>query len=979
MKRTALFLALTVCIGFSTAFTASAQYNEPGVMPAAPTPPAVRFPEPLAPGGMFPDGLIGLSSTSPGVLYTVDSGTGAAAPYVPLNGEASFTGLSYLSGTLYGTDLIGYPGGAGGFDIGSIDTDGTINFLSDQNGSSNWHGLASDEAADIMWSIDLNNSNQLTEQFLDGTVNVIGPSGIEGRGMAYDDGNGILYALGPASDAQSLYTVDRATGASTLIGPTGITSFYVGLAFDECSRTLYMTATQPGPANGPSFLYTLDTATGAATLVGPTGFSTIDGLAWKGECFKKELTSGPDADGDGAIDLVVEIGQLTPAAYDFTITWAGFEGVPVLIGDRAPAEWDVTEIEFDGTGLPLDCGGEATFVGPYGMVDVFRGGKPGKKCESDTGIEWMPATSQTLTHFYWTNGWTAGPLGGPFGTVNRVNADGSGAAVLANTAASGGPLYRVTDVEIDQARDALYFTNWHSGTSNNPDEAIYRTDLNGAGQIQFSSASSSATGASGLHRLAVDPANGDVYFARGVSYANPDEVSRVDVTGGGYTQLIGATDGWFYSGVALDDVNGLVYFGDGGFIWGVGVIDGSLNVMTKAGAAPAVLVPHGAGPPLFGMGGMGKTVAFDPNFGPMGTAFYSGWLINDIYQGPGDLGTTGEIYAYDVASGVSTLIYSDPAHGIPDIEVDTDTQRIYWTDYVRGEIRSANYDGSGPAVEVSGLLNPFGLALGFEVDNTLNVQLLARCHDNKKNQKCKPTSCGALYLNYGAAAYDKETGELLAGPTDPLCLAAVEDLNGGGLVLDGSGDEDGDFLSDLEEACEIGTDPCDADTDDDGIPDNRDECPLEGPADPALGEILDPNGCIRQSQCSDGDDNDGDGLIDFGADPQCDDILDDDESPKACVPSTCAAGFPQCDATDPNGCYCFATDPAITTGVCVDDFYCSGAEDCSADPTICEPLGKACYYDTCCGRAFCGPAMCTGQIQSAPITMDPAAPKASGL
>jgi hypothetical protein len=175
-------------------------------------------------------------------------------------------------------------------------------------------------------------------------------------------------------------------------------------------------------------------------------------------------------------------------------------------------------------------------------------------------------------------------------------------------------------------------------------------------------------------------------------------------------------------------------------------------------------------------------------------------------------------------------------------------------------------------------------------DNTLNVQTLARCHDNKNNKKCKPTSCGALYLNYGAIAFEKDpdTGELVLddngdpivvdGPTDDICLAAVDDVDGDGtFTWDGSGDEDGDNLTDLEEACDIGTDPCLYDTDGDGVPDDVDDCALEGPADPGLGEIGEADGCNRQSQCSDGVDNDDDGAVDYLEDPSCDSLVDDSE------------------------------------------------------------------------------------------------------
>lgn len=246
----------------------------------------------------------------------------------------------------------------------------------------------------------------------------------------------------------------------------------------------------------------------------------------------KTLTSGPDRDGSLEIDLVVPINVEIPTAYDFTISYDGPGDIPVVIDDRVPAEWDVIAIEFDGTDLPVDCGGNVSFSGDYGDVNVFRGGKSGKKCNSDTGLWWTP--------------------------------------------------------------------------------------------------------------------NGD--------------------------------------------------------------------------------------------------------------------------------------------------------------------------------------------------------------DNTLNVQTLARCHDNKNNNFCRPTSCGSLYLNYGAVAYETDgNGELVLdgegnpivvlGPTDPICLAAVDDLNGGGFVWDGSGDEDGDNLSDYEEACDIGTNPCLLDSDGDGINDDLDECPLDGDMGLGVDAVGCPNTC----------------------------------------------------------------------------------------------------------------------------------------
>jgi len=122
----------------------------------------------------------------------------------------------------------------------------------------------------------------------------------------------------------------------------------------------------------------------------------------------------------------------------------------------------------------------------------------------------------------------------------------------------------------------------------------------------------------------------------------------------------------------------------------------------------------------------------------------------------------------------------------------------------------------------------------------------------RRNVRYAPTSCGALYLNDGAQVFevdefgeplrDLNTGEVLPPilESNQLCLAAVEDLDGGGIVGDGSGDEDGDGLTDLEEACERGTDPCLADTDGDGVNDNSDLCPLRGLEETGF---VDADGC----------------------------------------------------------------------------------------------------------------------------------------
>lgn len=231
-------------------------------------------------GQGFPEGLVGISSNEPSVLYSIDASTGAATPIVTLNGGASITGLTYLNGTLYGSDLFGFPGTMSDYDIGSISTNGIITFLSDQNGSSDWQALASDDCGGgIIYAIDNDNDYILTAQQPNGFVTTIGSgtglfSGVSG--LEYDDTNNILYAL--AQDG-SLYTVSTADGTSSLIGSTGVASGRAGLAYDEVNRILYLNSGETRE------LYTLDVNTGAATLIGSNNVDDIiDSLAWKENC-----------------------------------------------------------------------------------------------------------------------------------------------------------------------------------------------------------------------------------------------------------------------------------------------------------------------------------------------------------------------------------------------------------------------------------------------------------------------------------------------------------------------------------------------------------------------------------------------------------------------------------------------------------------------------------------------------------------------
>lgn len=220
--------------------------------------------------------LYGVSSATPGTLYTLDPSTGAATQVVDLTLEVSFTGLAFLGDDLYATD-VWYNAD---FTIGTIDiTTGAFTYVGDQDGSSNWHGLAADQSAGLLYAIDMDDGDILKSMTPGGVVTSIGTgTGLNNRAMAYDDANDILYAThydGSAGN-EYLYTVDTTTGSASLIGYMGLTTYYIGLAYDEITGTLYANDGSGGN------LYTVDVSDGSTTLVGSNGAQTIDGLAWTG-------------------------------------------------------------------------------------------------------------------------------------------------------------------------------------------------------------------------------------------------------------------------------------------------------------------------------------------------------------------------------------------------------------------------------------------------------------------------------------------------------------------------------------------------------------------------------------------------------------------------------------------------------------------------------------------------------------------------
>jgi DNA-binding beta-propeller fold protein YncE len=214
--------------------------------------------------------LYGVSDGNPGSLYRIDEASGLATLIAPITpGNVSLTGASFLNGTLYATDIFGQSNIMGTIDI----TTGSFTASISQGFSINIHGLASDEAAGLLYTIDQDDNNTLKSITASGVFTTIGSgTGIDGRGMAFDGLNDILYA---ASGDNSLYIVDTTMGTAQLVGPLGISANRIGLAYDEDTQTLYA-----NEGDVTFSLYTVNVSTGAASLVGANLATDINGLAW---------------------------------------------------------------------------------------------------------------------------------------------------------------------------------------------------------------------------------------------------------------------------------------------------------------------------------------------------------------------------------------------------------------------------------------------------------------------------------------------------------------------------------------------------------------------------------------------------------------------------------------------------------------------------------------------------------------------------
>jgi hypothetical protein len=131
--------------------------------------------------------------------------------------------------------------------------------------------------------------------------------------LAWNSRTNTLYMVDGWGGTKGLYTVNLATGATTLVGVHGVTDMF-GLAYDSANDTFY--ASSAAYADGTTKLFRLNPLTGAATLIGPTylpGTTTYVALGGLAYDSRRDMLIGiHDGNINGELyQIDVTTGQLT--------------------------------------------------------------------------------------------------------------------------------------------------------------------------------------------------------------------------------------------------------------------------------------------------------------------------------------------------------------------------------------------------------------------------------------------------------------------------------------------------------------------------------------------------------------------------------------------------------------------------------------------------------------------------------------------
>jgi hypothetical protein len=232
--------------------------------------------------------LVGLSTRTDDV-YNINPTTGRASFLSNSGADYAGVGLAFVRGRLYASDAMLHMGEPWDVKTALVDiVNGKSSPLFSQDSSENWPGLAGNDAEGVLYSIGIEDSILKRIDVTTGIVTSVGTgTGIDGRGMEYDNVNRVLYATN--SQDNCLYRVNTSTGVATKIGNLGISATFIGLAMDQNTGVLYAnqiaydSSQTPQVTTGIGNLYEINKSTGSARLIGSNDAEFIDGLAWLNE------------------------------------------------------------------------------------------------------------------------------------------------------------------------------------------------------------------------------------------------------------------------------------------------------------------------------------------------------------------------------------------------------------------------------------------------------------------------------------------------------------------------------------------------------------------------------------------------------------------------------------------------------------------------------------------------------------------------
>lgn len=193
-------------------------------------------------------------------------------------------------------------------------------------------GLAYDASSDSLyatgaWDASTGTSTLFRIDRFTGALAEVGPMGsgidLTSGGLAVHPLTGVMYATGTNGfQSTGLFTVDKNSGAATLVGQAGGQCCTAPFGFNmnglgfSSSGTLY--ANGFSLSGGDSRLYTLDLASGAASDVGPHGVNVGRDLKYSGLAFQANGTLLSLGSYDAASGALYTVDAATGAATSLT-------------------------------------------------------------------------------------------------------------------------------------------------------------------------------------------------------------------------------------------------------------------------------------------------------------------------------------------------------------------------------------------------------------------------------------------------------------------------------------------------------------------------------------------------------------------------------------------------------------------------------------------------------------------------------------